>query len=60
MVLFVKSFFIYDCIEIDSAKKLAIKAIDETLMLKERFVIDDVDLTALLKKSYYHEKIEKR
>ena len=51
---------LYDCIDLDLAKKLAFDGISESLHLKERFVIKDVDFTPLLKKSFHHEKSKSR
>jgi|TARA_B100000959_G_scaffold285888_1_gene362266 hypothetical protein len=51
---------LYDCIDLNLAKNLALDGINESIKLKERFVIKGVDFTPLLKKSYLHEKSKSR
>ena len=49
-----------DCIDINKAKALAMKGLIEPILLKERLVLDGIDFTPLLKRSFMHEKSKSR
>ena len=53
-------YILQDCIDINEAKELAIKGLNEPLLLDKRFFIEGIDFTALLKKSFLHEKSKSR
>ncbi len=51
---------VQECFDIESAEKLAIKGNCYPIKLKSRLIIDGIDFTQLLKKSYMHEKSKSR
>ena len=55
-----KVYTVQDCFHIEEAKKLALKGNCESIQLKDRLVINGIDFTQLLKKSFIHEKCKSR
>ena len=53
-------FTLQDCFDIKKAESLAMEGLGEPIMLKERFVLNKIDFTPLLKRSFMHEKSKSR